>query len=91
MNLWKISLNYKEIILGTSVSTADTDGDGLNDGQEVNGGQFITNPLSSDSDHDFLADNVEIMTSKFQIDNRIKLDQPVSLLFNKKCECTNKN
>ncbi|MFX0024721.1 MAG: LamG-like jellyroll fold domain-containing protein, partial [Candidatus Hermodarchaeota archaeon] len=78
--------DYKEIILGTSVNTSDTDGDGLKDGHEVIGWDFITNPLSSDSDHDFLADNTEMMTTQFRIDNRIELDQPISLLFNGKCE-----
>jgi hypothetical protein len=49
--------NYQEIIVRlTNPNIADTDGDGVNDGQEVSDG---TNPLVVDSDGDGLSDGEE--------------------------------
>jgi hypothetical protein len=50
--------NDQETALGTDPEVADTDGDGLNDGDEV----FIhhTNPLEPDTDGDGLTDGEEI-------------------------------
>jgi outer membrane protein OmpA-like peptidoglycan-associated protein len=52
--------NKVEKQLGTNPKVADTDGDGLNDGAEVN--QHKTNPLKADSDGDGLNDGQEITT-----------------------------
>jgi hypothetical protein len=51
----------EELQLGTNATNADTDGDRLNDGEEVN--QYHTNPLSFDTDKDGLTDGEEILTS----------------------------
>jgi outer membrane protein OmpA-like peptidoglycan-associated protein len=48
--------------LGTNPNKADTDGDGLSDGDEVN--KYHTNPLKVDSDNDNLSDKDEIMVYK---------------------------
>jgi outer membrane protein OmpA-like peptidoglycan-associated protein len=48
--------------LGTDPNKADTDGDGLSDGDEVN--KYHTNPLKADSDGDGLSDKDEIMVYK---------------------------
>jgi formylglycine-generating enzyme required for sulfatase activity len=49
--------NYQEIIIRlTNPNAADTDNDGVNDGQEITD---TTNPLVSDSDSDGLSDGVE--------------------------------
>jgi hypothetical protein len=49
--------NYQEIIVRlTNPNASDTDGDGVNDGQEVTDG---TNPLVTDSDADGLNDGQE--------------------------------
>jgi formylglycine-generating enzyme len=49
--------NYQEIIVyDTHPELADTDGDGVNDGQEITDG---TNPLAADSDGDGLSDGEE--------------------------------
>lgn len=47
---------------GTDIHKADTDGDGINDGEEVVAGNdgYITNPLLADSDGDGLNDGVEV-------------------------------
>ncbi len=50
--------NRIEKELGTDPKKADTDGDGLNDGDEVN--QYKTNPLKMDSDNDGLNDGFEV-------------------------------
>jgi len=50
--------NENETTLGTSPFQDDTDGDGLNDGDELN--THSTNPLISDSDGDGYSDGVEI-------------------------------
>lgn len=56
--------NLDEYNLGTEINIADTDGDGINDGEEVVAGQdgFITNPLLADSDGDGINDNLEVMS-----------------------------
>ena len=52
--------NATEIGLGTRYTLADTDGDSLSDGDEVN--THGTNPLSVDSDNDSLSDPEELAT-----------------------------
>ena len=83
--------DFEEFTIGTSIDNADTDGDGLTDGQEVKGWHFKTNPLSQDSDHDFLADNTEIKTyetnlkyygnGKYIGSKRVELKEPIHLKF----------
>lgn len=50
--------NKEEKQLGTNPKVADTDGDGLNDGQEVK--TYKTNPLVADTDGDGLTDDQEV-------------------------------
>src|SRR5215831_3953865 len=52
----------REYQLGTDPRNADTDGDGISDGEEVTPGAdgYITNPLLSDTDGDGLPDGVEV-------------------------------
>lgn len=50
--------NYEEYTLGTDPLTADSDHDGLSDGDEVN--TYGTDPLKSDTDGDDLSDGDEI-------------------------------
>jgi hypothetical protein len=52
--------NITEFQLGTAVNNPDTDGDGLNDGAEVN--IYGTSPLLADTDGDGLSDGVEVNT-----------------------------
>ena len=52
--------NLQEFTLGTNPNNPDTDGDGLNDGDEVN--TYHTNPLLADTDGDGIPDGVEITT-----------------------------
>ncbi|PKL82292.1 MAG: hypothetical protein CVV24_10880 [Ignavibacteriae bacterium HGW-Ignavibacteriae-3] len=52
----------EELALGTDPDNADTDGDGLKDGEEVN--KYFTNPLKVDTDGDGLADGDEVMKYK---------------------------
>jgi ELWxxDGT repeat protein len=47
-----------EDVLGTDPFDADSDGDGLEDGVEVN--THTTNPLLADTDGDFFSDDVEL-------------------------------
>lgn len=47
-----------EIVLGTDPTLVDSDGDGLDDGLEVN--VLGTEPTSADSDRDLIPDNLEI-------------------------------
>jgi hypothetical protein len=49
----------QELILGTNPLVADTDGDGLMDGYEVN--TSLTNPLLADSDGDGSGDAQELV------------------------------
>ena len=53
--------NAQELPLGTNPQLADTDGDGLNDGYEVNTSH--TNPLLADTDCEGLSDGYEVNTS----------------------------
>jgi hypothetical protein len=52
-----------EFNLGTNPNIADTDGDGIEDGEEVIAGSdgFISNPLLADTDGDGLSDGIEIL------------------------------
>jgi hypothetical protein len=50
--------NMRELELGTQPDNPDTDGDGLNDGQEVN--QYGTSPTQQDTDGDTLTDGAEV-------------------------------
>lgn len=54
--------NDQEKLLGTDPLNPDTDGDGLNDGEEVN--EYKTNPLNSDTDGDGLKDGAEVKDHK---------------------------
>jgi len=51
--------NYEEELLGTRKDKRDTDGDGLNDGVEVN--TYKTNPLDKNTDRDQVNDRIEIV------------------------------
>lgn len=50
--------NQREISEGTNLNRSDTDGDGLQDGEEVN--TYGTDPTSADTDGDGLRDAIEI-------------------------------
>ncbi len=52
--------NGEERLLGTEVDNPDTDGDGLEDGDEVN--TYGTEPLVEDTDEDGLGDGAEVNT-----------------------------
>lgn len=52
----------REMSLGTDPNNADTDGDGLFDGEEVN--TYKTNPKNFDTDGDGLVDSEEVKTYK---------------------------
>ncbi|MBN1214778.1 MAG: PKD domain-containing protein [Candidatus Lokiarchaeota archaeon] len=88
--------DYEELQIGTQLNNTDTDGDTLTDGEEVLGWYFKTNPLSQDSDHDFLSDNNEIncytTNSKYYRNQtyigseRVKLEQSIYLPFKEKIE-----
>ncbi|MGA9117021.1 MAG: OmpA family protein, partial [Bacteroidota bacterium] len=54
--------NREEKELGTDRKSADSDADGLSDGEEVK--QYSTNPLKPDSDGDGLADGAEVKTHR---------------------------
>jgi hypothetical protein len=56
----------QEMALGTDPRYADTDGDGLNDGDEVN--VYHTNPLLADSDGDGMSDADEIIAGTDPLD-----------------------
>ena len=51
-------INKVEKEMGTDPKKADSDGDGLSDGDEVN--QYKTNPLKADTDEDGLSDGAEV-------------------------------
>jgi hypothetical protein len=61
--------NLLEYLAGTLPNVADTDGDGINDGAELNrtvgGSPAPTNPLRADTDQDGLPDNVETGTGTY--------------------------
>jgi len=77
--------DFREFNLGTALDTADTDEDGLTDGEELFGWGFYTNPLDFDSDHDFLSDSSELQSSKYEIDERKDLSEPISIRFDEYC------
>lgn len=77
--------DFEEFRIGTDLNSSDTDSDGLSDGQEVKGWDFITNPLTIDSDHDFLNDNEEIVTYNYKLDKRVDFSKPTILLFEEFC------
>lgn len=54
--------NGEERELGTDGQVADTDGDGLNDGDEFK--KYKTDPLKADTDGDGLSDYAEVITHK---------------------------
>lgn len=54
--------NGEERKLGSNPENADTDGDGLKDGEEVK--RYKTNPLQQDTDGDGLSDGDEVFTYK---------------------------
>jgi len=58
--------NLQEYLLGTDIRNADTDGDGLSDGDEVN--TYHTNPLLADTDGDLIPDGVEVQTGSNPLD-----------------------
>ena len=53
----------QEFQRGTNVRVADTDGDGLSDGEEVAAGEdgFVANPLNADTDGNSLRDGLEVL------------------------------
>lgn len=57
--------NLAEFQGGTSPELADTDGDGVTDGAEVNRAAGATNPLLPDTDQDGLSDKAETGTGTF--------------------------
>jgi hypothetical protein len=57
--------NLAEFTARTRPDTSDTDGDGINDGPEVNRTGGATNPLSRDTDGDGLSDKAETATGTF--------------------------
>lgn len=61
--------NEEELLYGTNPLIADTDLDGISDGQEIS--QYSTNPLSKDTDEDGIDDLVEILN---QLDPLNSLD-----------------
>ena len=58
--------NLGEFQAGTDPNNPDSDGDGLNDGDEVN--KYKTNPLLADTDGDLIPDGVEITTGTNPLD-----------------------
>jgi hypothetical protein len=58
--------NLQEFQLGTDPHKADTDGDGLSDGDEVN--IYHTNPLLFDTDGDGISDGLEVQSGSDPLD-----------------------
>lgn len=56
--------NIEEFNIGTDFNNADTDGDTIPDGEEIEEGDdgFVTNPLLADTDGDQITDGLEIAT-----------------------------
>jgi len=61
----------EEFIAGTDINVADTDGDNINDGEELVAGDdgFVTNPLLADTDGDGLNDSLEILIASDPTDS----------------------
>ncbi|WP_096894906.1 Ig-like domain-containing protein [Candidatus Scalindua japonica] len=57
--------NLEEFDLGTGMNNADTDGDGISDGEEIVAGDdgYVTNPLLGDSDGDGIWDGLEVSSA----------------------------
>lgn len=88
--------NRKEIELGTDPTLYDTDGDNLDDYEEVNGilskdgcSRYETDPLKADTDEDGLNDDIEIklgldptkrMTDGVTLDSERKVYQDLDLV-----------
>ena len=82
--------NLREYQLGTDLRNPDTDGDGINDGDEVLGrGRacttiaplrcFVTNPLLADTDNDGVTDLTEIQTGSDPTDpNSLNLSRALT-------------
>ena len=69
--------NLQEFQTGTNPNIADTDGDGLSDGDEVN--TYHSNPLVADTDGDGLWDGLEVATGSDPNDpNSYNLAQALS-------------
>jgi parallel beta-helix repeat protein len=68
--------NIEEYNLGTDPDESDTDGDGLEDGQEVN--VYGTLPLQADSDGDVMTDGQEIAFGLNPLDAVDQMDDPDS-------------
>ena len=69
--------NLQEYQLGTDPNKADTDGDGLSDGDEVN--KYHTSPLIADTDGDGIPDGIEVQTGSNPLDrNSYDLSRAVS-------------
>lgn len=62
-------VDYLENIFGTDLDNSDTDGDGLNDGEEVF--TFGTNPLEADSDGDSWIDSQDLFPMNAALPNGI--------------------
>jgi large repetitive protein len=60
----------QEFQRGTNLRVADSDGDGLSDGEEVAAGAdgFVTNPLNADTDGDGLRDGLEVLAGSSPTD-----------------------
>ena len=71
-----------ELQIGTDVDNADTDADGLKDGEEVNGWgfeSFETDPLDPDTDDDFASDSSEIKSCTAKLEDEYGEDLRVAL------------
>ncbi|RLA48062.1 MAG: hypothetical protein DRR06_00505, partial [Gammaproteobacteria bacterium] len=71
--------NADEASIGTDINVADTDGDGVEDGEEVLPGSdgFVSNPLLFDTDGDGISDGLEFLAGT---DPSNPLDADVSSL-----------
>ncbi|MFY9824739.1 MAG: hypothetical protein WAM82_25400, partial [Thermoanaerobaculia bacterium] len=58
--------NLEEYTLGTDPNNADTDGDGLSDGDEVH--RYHTDPLREDTDGDGIPDGIEVAAGSDPLD-----------------------
>ena len=59
--------NYGEYIAGTDLNVADTDGDGVNDGDEIN--VYDSDPLDTDTDDDNMPDGFEVSNGLDPLDS----------------------